>query len=64
MSEYRKINLNTLHFSDEIISYDDALKDSAPLCLSKEIVSGQKEIKVTKAEKDYEKKCVKLEISC
>ena len=63
MSEYRRLDLNQLNFSADTISYEKALENVSPLKFSNEIIFGQKKVKVSKAEKDYENKCVKLEIS-
>ena len=64
MSEYRRLNFGKLNFSDDTISYDEALENATPFEFSTDIVFGQKKIKTTKAEKDYENRCVKLEIFC
>ena len=60
MSEYRKLNLSALKFSDTIISHEEALKDVTPFRLSNDAIESNKKIIITKAEKDYENKCVKL----
>lgn len=64
MSEYLRLDLSQLNFSDEIISYEEALEDVTPLKIAEEIIFGQKKLNITKAEKDSKRKCVKLEISC
>ena len=64
MSEYRRLAFSKLNFSDEVITYDEALENVTPLELSNDVVFGRKKIKVAKAEKDYDNKCVKLEIFC
>lgn len=64
MSEYRRLNFNKLNFSDETISYDEVLENATPFEFPTNVIFGQKKIKATKAEKDYENRCVKLEISC
>lgn len=64
MGEYRRLNFSKLNFSDDIISYDDALENVTPFEFSTNVIFGQKKVKTTKAEKDYENRCVKLEISC
>lgn len=64
MCEYRKLNFSKLNFSDEIVSYEDALKNVTPLQISKEVILGKRKIQVTNAEKDCDNKCVKLEIYC
>lgn len=55
-SEYRRVNFDTICYANEIISMEDALKDVTP-------VGSFSKMEITKAEKDYEDKCVKLEIS-
>lgn len=34
MSEYRRLDFSKLNFSDEVITYDEALKNATPLELS------------------------------
>lgn len=53
---YRRLDLNKLSFANKTISMSEALKNIAP-------TTSDSIIKITKAEKDYESKCVKLEIS-
>lgn len=60
MSEYRRLDFSKLVFSDTVISYEEALEKVTPLKVSNEIISDDKKIKITKAEKDYKGKCVKL----
>lgn len=62
MSEYQKIDLDGINFSNETVSYEDATNGVAPLIVS-DIVSDTNQIIITKAEKDYDNRCVKLEIS-
>lgn len=54
MGEYRRLNFSKLNFSDDIISYDDALENVTPFEFSTNVIFGQKKVKTTKAEKDYE----------
>lgn len=63
MGEYRKLDFSKLNFSDSKVSFEEAVKDTTPFELSNEIISGEKKIKITKAEEEYENRCVKLEIS-
>lgn len=62
MSEYRRLNFSKLRFSETPISYDEAVKDATPFEVPEDILNQKKEMTITKAEKDYEKRCVKLEI--
>ena len=55
-NKYRRLDFSKINFSKETISMEDALKNVAP-------VTSTSKIKITKAEKDYDNKCVKLEIS-
>lgn len=55
MGEYRRLN-----FTSNTITYEEALKNVTPLELPESIVSGNKKISITKAEKAYKNKCVKL----
>lgn len=64
MGEYRRLNFSKLNFSDDTISYDEALENVTPFEFSTNVIFDQKKVKITKAEKDYENRCVKLEISC
>lgn len=59
MDEYRRLNFNKLNFASSTITYEEALKNVTPLELPESIVSGNKKISITKAEKDYKNKCVK-----
>ena len=61
-SGYKKIDLSSLIYSDEILSFDDVLADIDPIQID-ENFKPKKNIKITKAEKDYDNRCVKLEIS-
>lgn len=63
MSGYRKLDLSKLKFSGTL-SMEEALKDVTPIDFSDDILSGKEKITIAKAEKDYDNKCVKLEISC
>lgn len=64
MSEYRRLDFSKLNFSDDVITYEDAVKKATPFDFTNDIIFGQKKINVTKAKKDYDDKCVKLEIFC
>lgn len=58
MGKYRRLNFDKLNFSDDIISYEEAVKKSPVLQVPQDAI-----VKISTAEKDYENKCVKLEIS-
>lgn len=62
MSEYRRLDFDKLHFAETPVSYEKAVKDAVPFEVSEDVVSHRKELKITKAEKDYEKRCVKVGI--
>lgn len=62
MSEYRRLDLSKLHFVQTPISYEEAVKNATPFEITEEALNNKRGIQVTKAEKDYERKCVKLEI--
>lgn len=64
MGEYHRLNFSKLNFSDDTISYNEALENVTPFEFSTNVIFGQKKVKTTKAEKDYGNRCVKLEISC
>lgn len=64
MSEYRRLDFSKLNFSNNIISTEEALKDVTPIQWPEDVLNGVKKINITKAEKDYENKCVRLEIFC
>ncbi len=55
-NEYRRLDVSKLSFAKETVSIEEALKDVAPV----DFIS---KVDITKAEKDYDNKCVKLEIS-
>jgi hypothetical protein len=61
--EYKKLDMSSLVFADRIIPMEEALKDVTPINWPDNVLSGKKKVVVTNAEKDYENKCVKLEIS-
>ena len=62
--EYRRLDFSKLKFSEKTISTEEALKDITPIQWSEDVLSGKKKVTITKAEKDFENKCVKLEIFC
>ena len=64
MSEYHRLDFNKLSFSNDVISYEEVLENATPLKITNDIISGLNKVTVTKAEKDYDNKCVKLEIFC
>lgn len=53
---YRRLDFSKIAFADETVTMDDALKNVP----SAEPIS---KIEITKVKKDYDNKCVKLEIS-
>jgi hypothetical protein len=62
--EYKKLDMNKLNCRiTEFISTEEALKDVIPIEWSDDVLSGKKKVTVTAAEKDYENKCVKLEMT-
>ena len=63
MSEYRRLDFSKLHFAETPVSYEEAVKNATPFDVPEGVVSHRKELNITKAEKDYEKRCVKLVIS-
>ena len=62
MSGYRKLNLNELNFAKETVSFDDAIRNSEVTSVPASIINGSRHITINTAEKDHEKKCVKLGI--
>ena len=62
MSEYHRLDFDNLHFAETPVSYGEAVKDAVPFEVPDDVVSHRKELKITKAEKDYEKRCVKVGI--
>jgi hypothetical protein len=62
MSEYHRLDFDKLHFAETPVSYGDAVKDAVPFDVSKGVMSRKRELKITRAEKDYEKRCVKVGI--
>jgi hypothetical protein len=59
---YKRLDMSKLVFADNIIPMEEALKNVVPLKLPEDVLSGNKKITITNAEKDYKNKCVKLEI--
>lgn len=57
MSEYRKLDLNKLHFAKTPISYKEAVKDATPYTIT------GNQIQITEAEKDYKKKAIRIKIA-
>lgn len=57
MSEYRKLNLNKLHFAKTPISYKEAIKNATPCTIT------GNQIQITEVEKDYTKRTIKLKIA-
>lgn len=57
MSEYRKLDLNKLHFAKTPVSYKEAVKDATPCTIT------GVQIQITEAEKDYKKKAIRIKIS-
>ena len=60
---YRMLDFSKLNFSDKKMTYDEALNDIDSMAFWEDILSKRSKVKITKAEKDYEKKRVKLEIT-
>ena len=56
------LDFDKLHFAETPVSYGEAVKDAVPFEAPDDVVSHRKELKITKAEKDYEKRCVKVGI--
>lgn len=56
MSEYRKLDLNKLHFAKTPVSYEEAIKNATPCTIT------GTPIQITEAEKDYKKKAIRLRI--
>ncbi len=57
MSEYRKLNLNKLHFAKTPISYKEAIKNATSCTIT------ENQIQITEVEKDYTKRTMKLKIA-
>lgn len=53
---YRRLDFSKINFTEDTVSMVEALKIVTP-------VDASSKFKITKAEKDYDNKCVKLEIS-
>lgn len=63
MSGYRRLNMSKLSFKQNVSSYDNAVENVTPFNFSEDVLNGKKKVLITNGEKDYNKKCVKLEIS-
>ena len=57
MSEYRKLDLNKLHFAKTPVPYEEAVKDTTPCTMT------GTQMQITEAEKDYKKKAIRIKIS-
>lgn len=57
MSKYRRLDLGKLHFAKTPVSYEEAVKDASPCAMT------GTQIQIAEAEKDYEKRAIKLKIS-
>lgn len=62
MSKYRRLDFSKLQFAETPVSYEDAVKNAAPFVISEDMPNRKQELRITKAEKDYEKHCIRLEI--
>ena len=62
MNGYRRLDFDKLHFAETPVSYEEAVKDVVPFDVSKGVMNRKRELKIIKAEKDYEKRCVKVGI--
>lgn len=60
--KYCRLDFSKLNFSEKIISTEEALKDITPIQWPEKVLSGEKQVTITNAEKDYKNECVKLEI--
>ena len=63
MSECRRLDFRKLQFAETPVSYEDAIKNIMPFEISEKMLNCKQELQVTKAEKDYEKHCIRLEIA-
>lgn len=62
MSEYKKLDLSALTYSDKPLSYEEALKGKKPFdFFERDFDDGLLQVK--EVEKDIDRKCVKLVIS-
>ena len=62
MSGYRRLDFDKLHFAETPVSYEEAVKEAVLFDVPEAVVSRKRELKITRAEKDYEKRCVKVGI--
>ncbi len=58
-----KIDFSKLKYSDKPISSADALRDVVPIELSRDVLDGKRQLKVTSASKETGSSSVRLEIS-
>lgn len=63
MSEYRRLNFEKLNFAPAETTFEEALASVTLLNIPDDVLSEKNKMKITKVEKDYKNKCVKLEIS-
>lgn len=62
MGNYRRLDLSKISFAG-IKTTDEVLKDVDPIEFPENVLNRTKKISITKAERDVNNKCVKLEIS-
>lgn len=63
MSGYRRLDFRKLQFAETPVSYEDAIKNIMTFEISEKMLNRKQELQVTKAEKDYKKRCIRLEIA-
>ena len=57
MSKYRRLDFSKLHFAKTPVSYEEAIKNATPCTIT------GNQIQITKVEKDYTKRTIKLKIA-
>lgn len=62
MSKYKRLDFSSLNYTDEFLSYDEVTATKEPFYFSDEDFDDNGILKIKNAEKEYAKKCVKLEI--
>ena len=52
MQQYRRLDFDKLNFSENVISYDEAVKRHSPCDFSNDVLSGQKKINLCNPRKE------------
>ena len=63
MSKYHRLDFSKLQFAETPVPFEDAIKNITPFEIPEEMLNHKQELQITNAEKNYEKRCIRLEIA-